>query len=46
LLAYILFTLNLQVNKYATQVRSHNRWYSTNEDSTKISITNTRRRSA
>jgi hypothetical protein len=47
LLAYILFTLNLQVNKqYATQVRSHNRWHSTNEDSTKISITNTRRRSA
>jgi len=30
-----LFTLNPQVNKYATQVRSHNRWYSTSEDPTK-----------
>jgi len=45
LLASTLFTLNPQVNKYATQVRSHNRWYSTSEHSTKISITNTRRRS-
>jgi hypothetical protein len=38
------YTHNPQVNKYSIQVRSYNRWYSTSEDSTKISTINTRRR--